>query len=145
MLYPQFVEALCLLATAAAGRLRSLYPDVAGKEPSIGRTHEVDGILADESLGPKAVGYGASRIGNRSTLERDQAPVPMPFVTQGWSGVMKEKTGGKSSELSGSRRTRCVDELIFFRPVWVCRRLVCGWTSACRGAVTVGFSPVVEN
>lgn len=33
MSYPQFVEALALLARSAAGRLRLLYPDVAGMEP----------------------------------------------------------------------------------------------------------------
>lgn len=34
MSYPQFVEALSLLSASAAGRLRPLYPDVAGPEPS---------------------------------------------------------------------------------------------------------------
>lgn len=42
MRYPQFVEALTLLASSAAGRLRPLYPDVAGQTPAAHPSSTID-------------------------------------------------------------------------------------------------------
>ncbi|CAM9359647.1 unnamed protein product [Hapterophycus canaliculatus] len=48
--YPQFVEVLSLLSASAAGRLRSLYPDMAGPEPSTA----VRGSRSSDLIGCKA-------------------------------------------------------------------------------------------
>lgn len=79
MSYPQFVEVLSLLASSAAGRLRSLYPDVAGAEPVI----RGDGALSEEEpvVGESASSRGgvAGAIhGNISALETES-----PGVSEG--------------------------------------------------------------
>lgn len=70
--YPQFVEVLSLLAGSAAGRLRSLYPDVAGAEPGISARgasradeHVVGGSAASR---PGVVSAGQSKL---SALEKE--------------------------------------------------------------------------
>lgn len=59
MSYPQFVEVLSLLAICAAGRLRLLYPNVAGPDPS----PAMDGSRNDEKLTDSSADTGTSRSG----------------------------------------------------------------------------------
>lgn len=71
MSYPQFVEVLSLLASSAAGRLRFLYPAVAGGEPCVG----VHGALKPDKVGnsePADVGIASStRQCGFSAIERE--------------------------------------------------------------------------
>lgn len=68
MSYPQFVEVLSLLAISASDRLRLLYPDVAGPDPSVA----VDGSLTDEKLADSSADTGTSHSG-RPLSENESA------------------------------------------------------------------------
>lgn len=99
--YPQFVEVLSLLATAAASRLRSLYPDVAGVEPCI-RIQGSSGV--EQSAIDGATGSGVDLSGSRSgpsAFDKD-SPARVPGVV----GVDKAKDG---ANLGGVVRKRAIN------------------------------------
>ncbi|CAM9330078.1 unnamed protein product [Scytosiphon promiscuus] len=60
MSYPQFVEVLSLLSASAAGRLRPLYPDVAGPEPLAAAQSFCNIVDLSDCSEDKTTGLGTS-------------------------------------------------------------------------------------
>lgn len=83
--YPQFVEVLSLLAGSAAGRLRSLYPDVAGAPGMCAR----GALRADEHV---VGGSAGSRPGVASATQSNL------------SALEKESTGASEGSEKHARR-----------------------------------------
>lgn len=90
MSYPQFVEVLSLLATSAADRLRLLYPDVTGPDPSLA----VEGSRTDEKLTDSSADTGTSR-GGRLLSESKSAEVEHGGVGRGGKTKSRNNAGGQ--------------------------------------------------